>query len=105
MTLVKIEIAVPESHVEAVVDALHSAGAGRVGRYARCAGHWRITGTWLPLPGSQPYDGEVGTVQQGEECRVESVCRKDQARAVQEAVRQVHPYEEPVIHFVPLYEP
>ncbi|MEV7197066.1 hypothetical protein AB0N81_35460 [Streptomyces sp. NPDC093510] len=50
-------------------------------------------------------DGEVGTVRHGEECRVESVCREDQARAVLEAVRAVHPYEEAVINFLPLYEP
>lgn len=105
MTLLKIEIAVPHDHVTAVVDALHAAGAGQIGRYARCASHWPVTGTWLPLPGSQPYDGEIGTVQHGEEYRIESVCHRDQAREVLRAVREAHPYEEPVIHFVPLYEP
>ncbi|MFI6642807.1 hypothetical protein [Streptomyces sp. NPDC050504] len=105
MSRLKIEIAVPESHVEQVVDALHAAGAGRVGTYARCASVWRTSGTWLPLPGSDPYDGEVGVVQRGDECKVESVCDREQARAVLEAVRAAHPYEEPVVHFLPLYEP
>ncbi|WP_328923631.1 hypothetical protein OG429_02665 [Streptomyces sp. NBC_00190] len=105
MTRLKVEISVPESHVEAVIDALHAAGAGRVGEYARCSSVWRVTGTWQPLPGAQPYDGEVGVVQSGEECRIESVCDEEQARAVQQAVRVAHPYEEAVIHFLPLYEP
>ncbi|MEU6573122.1 hypothetical protein [Streptomyces sp. NPDC046805] len=105
MARLKIEVSVPESHAERVIDALHAAGAGRVGEYARCASVWRVTGTWLSLPGSHPYDGEVGAVQHGKECRIESVCHEEQARAVQEAVLKVHPYEEAVIHFVPLYEP
>ncbi|MFD9517130.1 hypothetical protein [Streptomyces sp. NPDC059979] len=105
MSRLKIEISVPESHVERVLDALHTAGAGRVGEYARCSSVWQVTGTWQPLPGAQPYDGEVGLVQQGQECRIESVCRVEQARAVQQAVRDAHPYEEPVIHFLPLHEP
>ncbi|MFI7322586.1 hypothetical protein [Streptomyces venezuelae] len=105
MVRLKIEIAVPESHVEQVVDALHAAGAGRVGDYARCVSWWPVNGTWLPLPGADPYDGEVGVVQRGAECRVESVCGEEQARAVLDAVRAAHPYEEPVINFLPLYEP
>ncbi|MFJ4504059.1 hypothetical protein [Streptomyces sp. NPDC088864] len=105
MTRLKIEISVPESHAEAVIEALHAAGAGRVGEYARCSSIWKVTGNWQALPGAQPYDGEVGVVQHSEECRIESVCDADQAGAVQHAVRAAHPYEEAVIHFLPLYEP
>ncbi|MFG2116023.1 hypothetical protein ACGFRB_25885 [Streptomyces sp. NPDC048718] len=105
MTRLKIEISVPASHVEAVADALDTAGAGRVGAYARCSSGWRVTGSWQPLPGALPYDGQVGVVQYAEERRIESVCDTEQARAVLEAVRAAHPYEEPVIHFLPLYEP
>ncbi|MEU7579361.1 hypothetical protein AB0B50_17355 [Streptomyces sp. NPDC041068] len=105
MARLKIEISVPESHVEQVIDALHAAGAGQVGDYARCASVWPVTGTWLSLPGARPFDGEVGAVRHGKECRVESVCDEEQARAVKEAVRAAHPYEEAVIHFLPLYEP
>ncbi|MFI6943647.1 hypothetical protein ACIBI4_30650 [Streptomyces sp. NPDC050418] len=101
----KIEISVPESHADAVIEALHASGAGRVGEYARCSSVWKVTGRWQPLPGARPYDGEVGAVQQAEECRIESVCDEDQARLVRDAVRKAHPYEEAVIHFLPLYEP
>ncbi|MFF8696375.1 hypothetical protein ACF08W_29590 [Streptomyces sp. NPDC015144] len=105
MARLKIEIAVPESHVEAVIDALHGAGAGRVGAYVRCSSVWRATGSWQPLPGSQPYDGEVGVMRHSEECRIESVCDVEQAAAVQRAVRAAHPYEEAAVHFLPLYGP
>ncbi|MFJ9796502.1 hypothetical protein [Streptomyces sp. NPDC101145] len=105
MTRLKIEISVPESHAQAVIEALHAAGAGRVGDYARCSSVWKVTGTWQALPGARPYDGEVGAVQHSEECRIESVCDEAQAAAVLRAAREAHPYEEAVIHFLPLYEP
>ena len=105
MTRLKIEISVPESHAEAVIEALHAAGAGRVGEYARCSSVWKVTGSWQPLPGARPYDGEVGAVRYAEECRIESVCDADQARAVLSAARAVHPYEEAVINFLPLHTP
>ncbi|MEI5099388.1 hypothetical protein RB200_13265 [Streptomyces sp. PmtG] len=104
MTRLKIEIAVPETHTKAVIDALHTAGAGRIGCYERCASLWPVTGTWTPGPGADPYEGTVGVEQRGREYRVDSVCDASQARAVRDAVRAAHPYEEPVIHFLPLYE-
>ncbi len=105
MTRLKIEISVPESHLESVVHALHKAGAGQVGRYARCASAWKVTGTWQPLAGAEPHDGEVGVVQHAEEYRLESVCEADQAPDILAAVRSAHPYEEAGIHFLPLWEP
>ncbi|MCH0542902.1 hypothetical protein I3F58_25760 [Streptomyces sp. MUM 203J] len=105
MARLKIEISVPESHAERIIDALHAVGAGRLGDYERCASLTRITGTWRPLAGAQPYDGAVGEVRYADECRVESVCEEEQAAAVLRAVRDAHPYEEAAVSFLPLYEP
>jgi hypothetical protein len=105
MARLKIEIAVPAQHAEAVVDALAAAGAGRVGNYDRVASMWPISGTWRPLPGADPYDGEIGVIARGTEMRVESVCDEADRDAVLAAVRAVHPYEEPVVNFIQLYEP
>jgi hypothetical protein len=105
MQRLKIEVLVPDEHVEAVLAALHASGAGRIGAYDHCVSLSRVDGRWKPLPGASPYNGEVGTVMQGSETKVESVCDLSQASDVMQAVRTVHPYEEPVIHLLPLYEP
>ncbi|PWJ49586.1 hypothetical protein SAMN06264364_12553 [Quadrisphaera granulorum] len=105
MTRVKVEVSVPDSHVEVVLAALHEAGAGRVGGYDHCSSSWRVSGTWRPLAGAAPYLGRVGHVEHGEECRVESVCDIDDVASVHEAVRRVHPYEEPLVLFLPVYDP
>jgi hypothetical protein len=105
MQRLKIEILAPDEHVEAVLEALHASGAGRIGAYDHCVSLWRVSGRWRPLPGASPYRGEAGEVMHGSETRVESVCDVSQANDVLEAVRAVHPYEEPVIYLLPLYEP
>ncbi|MBV2155452.1 hypothetical protein [Kitasatospora sp. SUK 42] len=61
--------------------------------------------SWLPSPDAQPYDGTAGELQTAPEVRVESICEQHQAAAVLKAVRAVHPYEEAVINFLPIFEP
>ena len=55
---------VPDAHVEAVKQAVFASGAGRIGNYEACC--WQVLGQgqFRPLPGSQPFIGETGVVQQ-----------------------------------------
>ena len=100
----KVEVLVPDDHVEAILAALHASGAGTVGAYDHCVSLWQVDGRWRPLPGASPYRGEIGEILHGSETKVESVCDVSQARQVVDAVRAVHPYEEPVIRLLPLYD-
>ena len=61
-----------------------------------------VKGTWRPLPGSDPYDGEIGKVQTADELRIEFAVREEYLQAAVEAVRRVHPYEEPAIDVIPM---
>ena len=55
---------VPESHLEQVKGAVFAAGAGRIGAYDNCC--WQVSGLgqFRPLPGSDPYLGREGEVEQ-----------------------------------------
>ena len=88
---VKLEIYVPEAYLGRLREALNELGACHIGKYDCCSSVAAVTGTWRPLPGAEPYDGTVGELCQGAECKME-------------AVRQLHPYEEPVIHVLPLLD-
>ncbi len=88
-----------------MVEALPTAGAGRVGAYARCHSVRKASGSRQVLPGSRSFLGDVGGDAAQWGCRIESVCDAEQAGSVRQAVRDAHPYEEPVIRFPPLYEP
>jgi dinuclear metal center YbgI/SA1388 family protein len=94
-TLDKVVVFVPPDAVEAVVAAMASAGAGRLGDYERAAFMSEGTGTFRPLPGATPTVGRVGAVERVRETRLEMVVPPARVAAVVEALRAAHPYEEP----------
>ena len=53
----KLEIYLPESHLEAVQQALWSVDAGHIGRYDCCLSYSPVIGVWRPLAGTAPYLG------------------------------------------------
>lgn len=98
----KIVFFVPESHLEAVKDALFAAGAGRIGNYDRCAWQVKGQGQFRPLPGSHPYLGGQGELEVVDEFRVELICPDDCLQAAVAALRASHPYETPAFDLVRL---
>jgi hypothetical protein len=91
--------------VDAVIDALSAAGAGRIGAYDRCAWTAPGEGTFTPRPGAHPTVGSVGTTERVPETRVEIVVSRLLRTAAVEALRAAHPYEEPAFDVVPLASP
>ncbi len=91
----KLVFFVPESHLELVKEAVFQKGAGRIGNYDSCCWQVKGVGQFRPLDGADPYIGGVGAVASVEEYRVELVCERDCIRAVVEALKAAHPYEEP----------
>ncbi|MHB1159052.1 MAG: Nif3-like dinuclear metal center hexameric protein [Chloroflexota bacterium] len=98
----KIVVYVPPSHAEAVKEAMAEAGAGRIGDYSHC--FWQVLGTgqFRPEQGATPYLGSVGQEERVEEFRVEGVVPQSRLRAVLEAMRRSHPYEEVACDLLPL---
>lgn len=86
---------VPESHLDAVKQALFATGAGRIGDYDDCC--WQVLGQgqFRPLPGSSPHIGEEYQVEYVAEYQVELVCADEIIKAAVTALKSAHPYEEP----------
>ena len=103
MDIFKLEIYIPESHLKALQAALQASGAGRIGNYDSCMAHSHVKGTWRPLEGANPYIGEVGTLSEAYELKVEVNVEKDRLKRTIQAIRDIHPYEEPLINVIPLY--
>ena len=91
----KVVVYVPVAETQKMIDALAAAGAGRMGDYDRAA--WSSTGegTFRPLEGANPTIGEVGAVERVVEDRIEMLLPRRRRRAVVEAVKAAHSYEEP----------
>ncbi|GGI08366.1 Nif3-like dinuclear metal center hexameric protein [Egicoccus halophilus] len=99
----KLVTFVPPEALDRVLDAVTAAGAGRIGDYERCSFRMRGTGTFRPLPGSDPYSGEgVGRDAAEEEWRLEVVLPRRRAGAVVAALHAAHPYEQAAYDLHPL---
>jgi len=103
--LVKIVVYVPESHADAVRNAMGAAGAGRIGRYSYCSFSSKGIGRFLPGEGAQPAIGTVGSLTQVPEERIEVVCARSLLEQVIAAIKSVHPYEEVALDIYPLIDP
>lgn len=101
-SFVKLEIFIPETHLPALQEVLRSVDAGHIGKYDSCLSFHPVTGTWRPLDGAAPYRGTPGELMCASEVKVEVTVRAERLRETIAAVRQVHPYEEPVINAIPL---
>jgi len=91
--LVKLAVFVPLGHVEAVAEAVFSAGAGEIGRYGHCSFRTPGTGTFLPRDGAHPHLGQVGREERANEVRLETTVPAERISAVLAAMRGTHPYE------------
>lgn len=100
MKYFKLEIFIPESHFTELRAALQSVDAGHIGRYDSCLSYSKVTGTWHPLAGTDPYIGEEGQISEEEELKVEVTVKGERLEETLAAVKAVHPYEEPVINVI-----
>ena len=94
---VKIVVYVPETHADAVRETLAKNGAGHIGNYDCCSFSVKGIGRFRGLEGADPFIGETGKIEEVNEERIETICEKEKLEKVVEAVRAVHPYEEPAI--------
>jgi hypothetical protein len=92
----------PVSSANAVRKALAEAGAGAIGAYDSCSFSSKGTGRFRPLKGANPTIGSVEHLEEVEEERIEVVVPKETLIRVVRAVKQMHPYEEPAIHLLPM---
>ncbi len=77
--------------------AMGEAGAGRVGNYTNCIFSVKGVGRFMPGGGAHPAIGEIGKQEEVEEERIEVNCADELVQPVLDAIRSVHPYEEPAI--------
>lgn len=91
----RIDVYVPETHVEAVKTAMFSAGAGALGLYECCCFQLAGTGQFRPLAGARPFLGAPDRLEKVREWKLEMLCPAEKIRPVIAALRKAHPYETP----------
>ena len=100
----KIVFFVPETHKDAVKQALFDAGAGRIGNYDSCAWETLGTGQFRALQGANPFLGKIDQIEKVDEYRIELVCEDRLIKDAIRAMKAAHPYEEPAYDVIKLAE-
>ncbi|SEP79211.1 Nif3-like dinuclear metal center hexameric protein [Piscibacillus halophilus] len=99
---VKIEVLVPEEYIEKLRNNLNDQGFLKVGNYDHVISFTEVKGYWRPLENSNPYNGDIGDISFGTECKMEFKCLYENMEQAKQIIKSVHPYEEPVINILPL---
>lgn len=99
---VKIEIYVPINYIIPLRDALNEIGACKIGNYDHCVTVIQVSGYWRPLTGAVPFDGTIGEISHGQECKMEIRCKENYISQAIRVIRKIHPYEEPVFNIIPI---
>lgn len=101
---VKITVTAPIDSAEKVRNAMCEAGAGIIGNYSHCSMSTKCQGTFVPNENANPYIGDANKLEIVEEEKIEVNCDIKNVKRVLNAIRDVHPYEEPAIDITPLID-
>jgi len=101
-SLYKLAVFVPKEHFEKFRKSFLDIGVGHIGNYSHCSFSGEGEGSFLPMDGAKPFIGEVGKLETVEELRFETIVPKHLLAEALEAIRTLHPYEEPAFDIYPL---
>ena len=90
----QLSVYVPAADHDRLFAALTAAGAGAVGNYDQASFTVSGQASYRPLPGADPFDGEVGVLTRKPEQEVTVVLPRHRRADVLAAMRHAHPYEE-----------
>ena len=97
-----IVVTTPAQAVDPLLDAIASAGGSVIGADTHCAFTNSGIGHFKPDAAAQPHIGAKGQINTVDEVRIETFCDRTAAKVVLQSIRAAHPYEESVIHLIPL---
>ena len=93
-----------EKVINSIIEAASKAGAGVVGKYTNCAFVTKGRSQWKSEPGTHPAKGKVGKFTRVTGAKIEMPCPGNKRKAIEKAIRNVHPYEEPDVQFIKIEE-
>src|SRR5512140_1256280 len=101
-TEVKLEIFVPQEYALKIRDELAKIGVGRIGSYDHCLAMYPVQGYYRPLPGADPFEGQIGKISETVEYKIEVNCERARINEGMKVIRSVHPYDETLVNVIQL---
>lgn len=101
--LTKLFTYAPADAADKVRNAMFAAGAGEIGKYRECSFNTTGLGSFRAAEDAHPAIGDAGGPREEiEEIKIEVLVERHAERAVLQALRMAHPYEEVAYELVPL---
>jgi len=91
--LCKLSVFVPLDSLDSFFERIVSLGVGRIGPYSCCTFRSEGIGTFLPDDEASPAIGEIGTLNEVREYRIEMLVPQKDVRSVVANLKEAHPYE------------
>ena len=104
-TLKKLYSFVPTTHVEQVMQALFTAGAGTIGNYNECSFQTTGTGSFKAQIGAKPFVGKIGEPCKETEIKLETIFPTYLEKQIVQALLTEHPYETVAYDIISLSNP
>jgi len=101
-TLNKLNVYVPLSHKNEVMDALFESGAGHIGNYSECSFSDKGTGSFKANKNATPFVGEIDKRHYENEVKIEVLLSTHKRHQIVSAMLKAHPYEEVAYDIYPL---
>ena len=99
---VKVIVTSPIENADEIRRVVGEAGAGIIGNYTYCSSSEKTMGRFMPNENANPYIGEKNKLEIVEEEKIEFQCELKILKDVLKKIREVHPYEVPLIEIIPL---
>ena len=90
----KLNYYVPLDAKEKIKKALFNIGVGRFKNYECCSWETLGQGQFKPIGNANPAIGEINTLEQLDEYKVEMICENKLIEFAVQTLKKVHPYEE-----------
>ena len=91
----KLVVFVPEENLTQLRQVMLELGAGKMGNYSHCSFAVKGQGSFKPLAGSRPYQGEKNKLNKTAEYRLEAIVAADKIDEIVDKMLEKHPYEQP----------
>lgn len=98
----KVEVYIPEDKVAELANALNEAGYIGDDMYDYVFSASKVKGYFRPLKSAKPYLGKEGEISCVDEIKMEFRIDANCKDEVLKLIREIHPYQVPVINFVSL---
>lgn len=96
----KVEVFVPESHLQQIISYIRENKLSTIGNYSCCFSYVKQFSSWESNQDSHPFIGEPGKTSHQEEIKVEFYIQKKQIKKVVDNLTNIHPYENPCINVI-----